>query len=64
MNDPIVEEVRRAREEHAEKFDYDLKAIFADLRKQQRESGGEYVSFPAKRVLASRKASIRSQDVS
>lgn len=50
MNDPIVEEVRLARAEHAKKFGYDLKAIFADLCKQQRESGDEYFSFPAKRI--------------
>ena len=28
MNDPIVEEVRRFRDEHARKFNYDLDAIF------------------------------------
>ena len=30
--DPIVQEVRRIREEHAARFDDDLKAIFADLK--------------------------------
>ena len=52
MNDPLVDEVRKARAEHAERFDYDLKAIFADLRKQQEESGREFVTFPARRVPA------------
>lgn len=47
--DPIVEEVREAREEHAAKFDYDLKRIFADLRDQERQSGREYVTLPANR---------------
>ena len=55
MNDPIVDEVRKARAEHAERFNYDLKAIFADLRKQQEESGREFVTFPAKRIAAPRK---------
>lgn len=65
MNDPIVEEVRLARAEHAEKFGYDLKAIFADLRQQQRESGGEYVSFPAKRIpTESQEEPTRPRDVS
>ena len=50
MKDPIVEEVRQVRAEHAKRFNYDLKAIFADIRKQQEESGREYVSFPAKRI--------------
>ena len=32
LADPIVEEVRRARQEYAKQFDYDLHAIAADLR--------------------------------
>jgi len=48
--DPIVEEVRAVREAHAAKFGYDLKRIFADLQEQERKSGREYVSLPAKRV--------------
>lgn len=48
--DPIVEEVRKARDEHAAKFDYDLKRIFADLREQERASGREYVTLPPKRL--------------
>lgn len=39
-NDPIVEEVRRAREEYAAEFDYDLDAIYRDLKK--REAEGEF----------------------
>jgi len=37
-NDEIVDEVRRVREEHAEKFNYDISAICADIRKKQSES--------------------------
>jgi len=33
--DPIVEEVRRIRQEHAARFDYDLEAIFADLKRSE-----------------------------
>lgn len=33
--DPIVAEVRDVREKLAAKFNYDVKAIFADLREQQ-----------------------------
>jgi hypothetical protein len=32
MKDPIVEEVRRVREKHAAKFNYDIDAIYADLK--------------------------------
>jgi len=33
--DPIIEELHKIREEHAKKFNYDLKAIFEDLKKAQ-----------------------------
>jgi hypothetical protein len=33
--DPIVAEVRRAREKLARQFDYNIHAIFADLRKRE-----------------------------
>ncbi len=50
MNDPIVDEIRRIRDEHARKFQYDLDAIFHDIKERQKSSGRQYVSFPA--VLA------------
>lgn len=34
-DDPIVEEVRRVRDELARAFNYDIHAICADLRKRQ-----------------------------
>ena len=48
--DPIVEEVRKVREEHAARFDYDLKAIAEDLRRRQAKSGHQVVSYPSRRV--------------
>jgi len=39
MNDPIVEEVRRHRMEHTRQCNGDLKHIYEDLRRIQRESG-------------------------
>jgi hypothetical protein len=50
MQDPIVEEIRRIREEHAADFDYDLDAIFADLKRLEAESKRPHVSFGARRV--------------
>jgi hypothetical protein len=47
--DPIVEEVRKARDEHAARFEYDLKRIFEHLKEQERTSGREYVTLPPKR---------------
>lgn len=39
MNDPIVAEVRKYRDEHARKFNYDLDAICADLIAKQEKRG-------------------------
>ena len=46
--DPIVEEVRAYRDAYARQFNYDVHAICADLRAQQRRSGRKIVSLPAK----------------
>lgn len=43
MNDPIVDEVRRIRDAHAAKFNYDLDAIFQDIKEQERKSGLKFV---------------------
>ena len=43
-DDPIVEEVRKVRDELAAKFNYDVKAIFDDLRNRQAEFGTRLVS--------------------
>jgi len=45
MTDPIVDEVRRIRDAHAAKFNYDPDAIFRDIKEQERRSGRQYVSF-------------------
>ena len=37
--DPIVEEVRKLRQEYAAEFDFDLDRIFEDLRERERQSG-------------------------
>jgi len=34
-DDPIIQEVRRIREDHAAQFNYDLRAIFADLKRSE-----------------------------
>ena len=52
--DEIVEEIHRTREEYAKSFNYDLNAIFADLRKKQEESGREVVTLSRKPSLTTR----------
>ena len=48
--DPIVDEVRRIRDAHAAKFNYDPKAIFRDIKEQEKRSGRKYVSFADDRI--------------
>ena len=47
--DPIVDEVRKVRQEHAARFDYDLAAICRDLKEQEERGGRRVVVLEAKR---------------
>jgi hypothetical protein len=47
--DPIVEEVRKAREDYAKQFNFDLREMVADLQRRERESGRKTVSFAPRR---------------
>ena len=49
IDDPIVDEVRKIREEYARQFNYDLDAICKDLQEKQAASGRKIVSFPPNR---------------
>lgn len=42
MKDPIVDEVREARRKHAQRFNFDLHAICADLKKKEKEYEQKY----------------------
>jgi hypothetical protein len=53
--DPIVAEVHRTRERLAAEFNYDVKAIFADLRRRQVSLGARLVA-PKKRAEATAEA--------
>ncbi len=50
--DEIVEEIHGIREAYAAKFDHDIDAIYEDIRRQQAESGREFVSFPPRKPQA------------
>ena len=52
LKDEIVEEVRKAREEQAARWNFDLKAILADARKRQSESTRKVAAFVAKNPKA------------
>lgn len=47
--DDVVEEVRAARDAYARRFNYDLDAIFKDLREREPYCGHPMVSLRAKR---------------
>ena len=46
--DPIVDEVRRARESEAAKHGFDVKAVLSAAKKRQRRSSRKIVSFVRK----------------
>jgi hypothetical protein len=48
-SDPIVEEVRKGRQEHAALFNYDLEAIVRDIRSREGKDGEKVVTLPPKR---------------
>lgn len=50
QTDPIIAEVRAARDKHAARFDYNVEAIFKDIRDRQASSGRKYVRQPPKRL--------------
>lgn len=51
--DPIITEIRAIRKARAKKFNYDLDAMFEDLKKKGEEykkQGYKFVSLPSKRI--------------
>ena len=47
LNDDIVDEVRAIRDTHAARFNYDLRAIYEDLKKSEAEriaAGHPYIT--------------------
>jgi hypothetical protein len=48
MNDPIVDEVRRVRDAHAARFNYDLDAIFQDIKEREKKSGLKFIQGVAR----------------
>jgi len=62
LQDEIVEEIHKIRQEYSRSFNHDLKAIFADLQQQQAESGREVVSLSRKRGLTHWSGRVRDID--
>ena len=51
QKDPIMAELRAIRRAYAARFDYDVEAMFEDIRARQEASGREYVRLPGRRVV-------------
>jgi hypothetical protein len=49
MKDPIVEEIRRFRDDHAKRFNYDLDAICEDFKSHQYRFDNRLVRLKPKR---------------
>ncbi len=49
--DIIVEEVRKYRDEHASKFNYDIDKIYQDLKKKEMKNPNKKKSLKAKAYL-------------
>ncbi len=47
--DSIVEEIRTIRKEHAQQYNYDIRAIFTALKEEEKKSGRKIVSFQPRR---------------
>jgi hypothetical protein len=50
VNDPIIDEIRKAREAHASKFNFDLDAIFRDIKEGEKQGRRKFVSFPPRKA--------------
>ncbi len=63
MNDPIVKEVRRVRDAHAARFNYDLDAIFQDIKEQEKKSGLKFISGAARQCAPNNKFGGQSSPI-
>ena len=54
--DPIVDEIRRIREEQAAKYRFDVQAIMRAAKKRQDKSGSKVVSFEPEHAHAPKTA--------
>jgi hypothetical protein len=51
MKDTIIAELRKIRDEHAARFNYDLDAIVADLNRREKKAPAKLVSRRPRKVV-------------
>jgi len=61
MKDYIVEEVRKHRKKHTQKFNGDLSDICKDLRRVQEASGHDVVRLSPKKIEPTTRSSRRAR---
>lgn len=49
--DTIVEEIRKYRDEHASKFDYDIDKIYTDLKEKEKKNNNSKITLKPKIYL-------------
>jgi len=61
--DPILEELHRVRDEYASRFNYDLKAMYRDMKKREEQGEFKVVHRPPRppRVKAAPKKRARER---
>ncbi len=52
LEDPIVAEVRRIREQLAARFNYDVHAMFAHMRSQESQYGARLIRQPPRQTAS------------
>ncbi|MBD2438042.1 hypothetical protein [Nostoc sp. FACHB-110] len=62
--DEILEEIHQYREEYAKSLNYNLNAIFNDLRKKQIAHGHKVIKLPIKRRLETSLQSTQTENLS
>ena len=52
-DDELIEEVRAIRESYAERFGFDVRAIFLDAMERQKKSGRQLVTLEPRKISTS-----------
>jgi hypothetical protein len=58
MRDAIVEELRKVRDEHAARFNYDIDAIFEDFKESEKASGLPLITLQPRRLSKTREPNV------
>jgi len=62
IEEDIIAEIRAARDAHAQKFNYDIDAMFRDWKEKEKTCGHPVVSLPPKRIPPTKKPSKPDED--